>query len=360
MDKALLDLYADYLISSFSSTTATGLSTVLDEAISHDQITRFLAARPFTSADLWHLVKPLVRQVESAEGVFIVDDSIEEKPYTDENELITWHFDHSKDRAVKGINFLTTLYCVGEVSLPVAYELVTKTEMVVDKKTGKPRKKSAVTKNERYRTMLQACRRNQIPCRFVLNDVWYASAENMKFVKHDLQKDFIMPLKTNRKVALSLADKQHGAYVTVESLGLEPGTVRVVYLEEVDFPLLLAKQVFTNEDGSTGVLYLVTSDLTLTYEQITSFYQTRWKVEQYHKSLKNNASLAKSPTRTVVTQSNHFFAAVCAFIKLESLKMKTSLNHFALKSKIYLAALHTAFGELQRLAPTDLGHPAPA
>lgn len=360
MDKALLDLYADYLISSFSSTTATGFSTVLDEAISHDQITRFLAARPFTSADLWHLVKPLVRQVESVEGVFIVDERIEEKPSTDENDLITWHGDHSKDRAVKGINFLTTLSCVGEVSLPVAYELVTKTETVVDKKTGKPRKKSAVTKHERSRTMLQACRRNQIPCRFVLNDVWYASAENMTFVKHDLQQDFIMPLKTNRKVALSLADKQHGAYGTIESLGLEPGTVRVVYLEEVDFPVLLAKHGFTHEDGSTGVLSLVTSDLTLTAEQITSFYQTRWKVEQSHKSLKHNASLAKSPTRTVVTQSQHFFAAVCACIKLESLKRKTSLNHFALKSKIYLAALHTAFGELQRLAPTELGHPAPA
>ncbi|MBI4554004.1 MAG: transposase [Candidatus Latescibacteria bacterium] len=360
MDKALLDLYADYLISSFSATTATGLADVLDQAISHDQITRFLAARPLTSADLWHLVKPLVRQVESAEGVLIVDDRIEEKPYTDENELITWHFDHSKDRVVKGINFLTTLYCVGAVSLPVAYELVTKTETVVDKKTGKPRKKSAVTKNARYRTMLRACRRNQIPCRFVLNDVWSASAENMQFVKHDLQQDFIMPIKANRKVALSLADKHCGVYVAVEALALEADTLQEVYLDEVDFPLLLTKHVFTNEDGGTGVLYLVTSDVTLTAEQIVTFYHTRWKVEQYHKSLKQNASLAKSPTRTVVTQSNHFFAAVCAFIKLESLKRKTSLNHFALKSKIYLAALHTAFGELQRLAPTELVHPATA
>ncbi|MBI4552637.1 MAG: transposase, partial [Candidatus Latescibacteria bacterium] len=256
MDKPLLDLYADSLISSFSYPTATGFSNVLDQARSHDQITRFLAARPFTSADFWHLVKPLVRQVESTEGVLIVDDSIEEKPYTDENELITWHCDPSKDRVVKGINFLTTLYCVEAVSFPVAFELVTKTETVVDKKTGKPRKKSALTKNERYRTMLQACVRNQIPCRFVLNDVWYASAENMKFVKHDLQKDFIMPLKTNRKVALSLADKQRGAYVAVETLALEAGTVREIYLEEVDFPLLLVKHVFTNEDGSTGVLYL--------------------------------------------------------------------------------------------------------
>src|SRR3712207_6894256 len=52
-----------------------------------------------------------------------------------------------------------------------------------------------------------------------------------------------------------------------------------------------------------------------------------WKVEEFHKSLKQNASLAKSPTRRVVTQSNHFFCCLCAFIKLESLKMQRALLH---------------------------------
>jgi hypothetical protein len=65
-----------------------------------------------------------------------------------------------------------------------------------------------------------------------------------------------------------------------------------IYLEGVEFPLLLVRQVFTNEDGSTAVLYLVTSDMTLGYENITTLYQKRWKVEEYHKSLKQNASLA--------------------------------------------------------------------
>jgi hypothetical protein len=58
-------------------------------------------------------------------------------------------------------------------------------------------------------------------------------------------------------------------------------------------------------------------------------------VEPYHKSLKQNASLEKSPTQTVTTQTNHFFAALCGYIKLELLKSNTKLNHFALKSKLY-------------------------
>jgi hypothetical protein len=76
MDKTVLDLYTDYLISSFGPTTATGLSKLLGEALSHDRISRFLNAEDFTSADLWQWVKPLVRQIQCEEAVLIVDDSV--------------------------------------------------------------------------------------------------------------------------------------------------------------------------------------------------------------------------------------------------------------------------------------------
>jgi hypothetical protein len=78
-------------------------------------------------------------------------------------------------------------------------------------------------------------------------------------------------------------------------------------------------------------------------------------VEPYHKSLKQNASLEKSPTQTVRTQTNHFFAALCGYIKLELLKGSTQLIHFALKSKLYVRALHTAFAALRDLQPVRLG-----
>jgi hypothetical protein len=357
MDKQLLDLYTDYLVASFGATTATGLARLMDGTVSHDQITRFLAKRQFTSADLWQVVKPTVRQVQHPDGVLIIDDTIEEKPYTDESELICWHFDHSKDRTVKGINFLSTLYAVNDVVLPVAVALVTKTETVIDKKTGKEKKKSAVSKNEHYRSMLRACVKNQIPFRYVLNDIWFAAAENMKLIKNELDKDFVMPLKRNRKVALS-REEQQGRYQAVGTLALEPGVVREVWLEGVDFPLVLAKQVFTNGDGSTGMLYLVSSDTILDFGQITTLYQTRWKVEEYHKSLKSNLALGKSPTRTTVTQTNHLFCSIWAFVKLELLRAKTSSNHFALKSKLYMAALRTAFEQLQALAPHRLSQSA--
>jgi hypothetical protein len=349
----IADLYSDYLLASCGAATATGLSQLLEGEISHDQVTRYLAGEKKTAADLWRTVKAFVRQVQSPEGVLIIDDSLEEKPYTDENDIVCWHYDHSKDRLLKGINFLTALYARHGVSLPVGFHLVAKTEKYGDPKTQKEKRRSPVSKNERCRELFKQAVTNHLPFRFVLFDGWFASAENMVFIKQQQQHDFICPLKTTRKVALSRAEKHQGRYLRVATLELAAHSTREVYLEGVDFPLVLVKQVFPNEDGSVGIRYLVSSDTTLSFDGLTTPYHKRWQVECYHKSLKQNVSLAKSPTQTVTTQTNHFFAALCGFIKLERLKGKTKLNHFALKAKLYLTALHSAFATLRTLTPVQ-------
>jgi hypothetical protein len=349
--KDILDIYSDYLFSSFGQTTATGLAQLLDGELSHDQITRRLSKEKYTAKEWWQIVKPLVRQIESDEGVLIFDDSIAEKPYSDENDIICWHWDHSKNRTVKGTNFITALYYSKEVSLPVTFELVAKTETYIDKKSGKEKRKSPVTKNEQMRMMLKFCLNNQLNFRFVLADIWFASAENMRYIKTKLKKEFIMGLKSNRKAASSEADKKQGKYQAICDLDWSEGRPITIYLEKVPYPLLLIRQSFTNEDGSTGVRYLVTSDIDLTTNQLTTIYQKRWKVEEYHRSLKQNASLVKSPTRTVTTQTNHFIGALWAFVKIEMLKVRTANNHYRLKKKLYHSALQTAFDELRKLKP---------
>jgi hypothetical protein len=110
MNKALLDLYSDYLLSSFSLATATGLSDLVDQAYSHDQITRFLGEGVYSQKQYWQEVKPVVRQVEQVDGAVLVDDTIEEKPYSDESELVCWHYDHSQGRNVKGINLVNFVF----------------------------------------------------------------------------------------------------------------------------------------------------------------------------------------------------------------------------------------------------------
>ena len=58
MKKADLDLYKDYLLSTFGATTATGLSAMVAGDVSHDQITRFLSAQEYTSKDCGNRSSP--------------------------------------------------------------------------------------------------------------------------------------------------------------------------------------------------------------------------------------------------------------------------------------------------------------
>ena len=83
------------------------------------------------------------------------------------------------------------------MALPVGLAIVFRTEKYIDEKTGQERRKTS--KNELARNMLQALTKT----RFHRTDIWFASAENMRFVKLDLKRDLIMALKSNCKVALS-------------------------------------------------------------------------------------------------------------------------------------------------------------
>ena len=191
----IFDLYTDYLITSFSDTTATGLSNLVDDAVSHDQITRFLSQQNFTSKELWKVMKKTVRKMESEEGVLIFDDTIQEKPHNKENDLICWHYDHCVNRSVKGINLLNCLYYSKQISLPVAFELVKKPIRFCDIKTHREKRKSEVTKNEQLRDMLTVCCKNQLKWRYALADSWFSSSENMKHIHKTLEKQFIVSMR---------------------------------------------------------------------------------------------------------------------------------------------------------------------
>ena len=308
----MLDLYTDYLISSTKYTTATGLSRLFNNRFSHDKATRFLNSQELGNKKLWSFIKPFLRSVEKDSSVLIVDDTILEKPYTDESEINTYHYDHSKGRSIKGINVVNLIHETEGTRLPISMSIVHKDKLVEE--NGKQYRKSSKTKNELFR------------------------------------KQFIMPLKVNRKVSLhDSSNPENREYVSVESLKLQEDKPVKVWLKGYSKPLLVAKQVFKNKDKSTSILYLVASDLTASYSCMTIAYQRRWAVETYHRSLKNNTSVCASPTKTIKTQCNHIYASVMAFVKLEVISIKKAVSQYALKSQLYLKGIQTVFDELNTI-----------
>ncbi len=333
----ILDLYTNYLISSTGATTATGLSRLSDGKMSHDKVTRFLRDTYLDSLDLWKHSKALVRKVENDQGVLIIDDSIAEKAYTDQNAMICYHWDHSKGRYIKGVNFLSLLYYSNDASLPIGVTLIEKA--IPKTQNGKIKYVSEKSKNEYFRDMLKVAH-EQVKYGYVLGDSWFSSAENMNFITRHAGKNFTMAVESSRTAALTTEDRAGGNFMRLDAITeLKNGTCLFVYPKGIDKPMLVAKQVFTNKDGTQGFQYLVSSDTSLDFSGISTIYQKGWKVEEYHKSLKQNASLTKSPTKTIETQANHFFASVLAFIKMEKLNFKTGCGHFQFKAQLYFTGL---------------------
>ena len=177
--------------------------------------------------------------------------------------------------------------------------------------------------------------------------------ENMEFIDK-LGKKFIIGIKSNRTVALSGKDKKLGKFQQVSSLNMKDGESKKVWLKGVSFQVRLIKKVFTNEDGSTGILYLASNDIEHEAAHLYQIYQKRWRIEEYHKSVKENASLAKSPTKRVRSQANHIFASIVAFCKLEIMKVATATNHFAIKYKLLVAANIASMNELVNLRENNV------
>lgn len=338
------DLYSDYLVVNQGQATATRLATLLETQLSHDAITRSLTQADYGSAHLWQVVKPFVAQVACSQAILSLDDTVEEKAYMQLNDLITYHYDHTKGRSVKGINQLTALYHSQGVSLPIGYHLVKKTKTIRGKKGLK--RVSEVTKQQLFRDLIRQALANNLPFEYVLADSWYGSMENINYLNAK-QKKFIFALKTNRHVALSEADNQQGRHQPMSQLAWEETTTYRVWLAGVDTALVLTRLVFAHKDQPPGELYLITNELGADAAQMQQTYALRWKIEEFYKSIKSNTGYAASPAHRVRSQSNHLYLSMVAFIKLEAVKVLTRLNHFALKAKLTQNALKYSWQQWQ-------------
>ena len=93
----------------------------------------------YDSKFLWQQAKPYVQELTQSKETIILsfDDSIQEKQYTDESKLNTWHFHHVFGRSVKGVNFLTALVEAGNMRIPCGVEFLKKDLWVTEKKNRK-------------------------------------------------------------------------------------------------------------------------------------------------------------------------------------------------------------------------------
>ena len=167
-------------------------------------------------------------------------------------------------------------------------------------------KKSLFSKNEIMQDKLHILHyHNEVKYKYILFDKWFASIKNLLFIEEELKKKFVCPIKSNRKIALTEKEKDKGKYVNISTIDIEGGSSRLIYLEGYKKPLKLIKQVVKNgDDGESTYLYLITNDIDLSFDEVLEIYKRRWKIEEYHKSLKQNLKIEHSPTKVETSQRN--------------------------------------------------------
>jgi len=350
----LQDIYINFTISSFEKIEMTKLSKLTGK--SHDIFTKHLLLNDSLDDEkkLWKSIKPFLRDYENKEsGCLVIDDMLMHKPWTKVNDAVCWHYDHVSQKMQKGILMLNFHYTDATgISIPLGYEIITKTEDKWSEEYQKYIKKSLFSKNEIMQDKLRILHyNNKVQYKYILFDKWFSSIKNLVFIEEELKKKFVCPIKSNRKIALTLEERNKGKYVNISTIDIEGSSNRLIYLEGYEKPLRLIKQVVKNgDDDESTYLYLVTNDINLSFDTVLEIYKRRWKIEEYHKSLKQNLKIEHSPTKVETSQKNHIHLAVCGFIKLEKLRLNYKMNHFAIKEKIYIEALKVAYqkvGELQ-------------
>ena len=256
-----LDLYTDHLLSSFGQTSATGLSRLTVGAVGHDAVTDLLNRLQGDNRTLWQHVKPLIRQIQESDGVLLTDDSIAHKPHTDENGLVTTHYNHTSGDYVRGINFVSLLYQTRKGQCPLSFEPVLKVQQC-ELKTRKVvwpvrRCGSERTKHQMFQDMVRQAHQNAVPLRYVLADSWYTNSDNINLIL-SLKHHYLGAVKSNLEVALSKHDRANrnagpGQFVKISRLKLQPGTVLTVFIRSVQAPVAICGDIFPNKDAGPPV-----------------------------------------------------------------------------------------------------------
>lgn len=308
--------YCQYLLSSQINYTITNLADHL-EATTHDQINRYLRREKLTPRLLWENVKLLIQISEKAYIIF--DDTVLDKRYSEDIELTRRQYSGNEHRVLRGIGVVSCVYVNPE----------TGQFWVIDYRIYEP-EEDGKTKLDHVVEMLQSLVYSKIlPFSTVLMDSWYATKTLMEYIDK-LGKYYYCPLKRNR-----LVDDTGGAekYKPIESLNwsqreLEQGKI----IKIKAFPKEKKVKLFRVLVSTDKTEFVATNDLTQnSTEVVQEVCKLRWKIEEFHRELKQLTGVESCQCRKARIQRNHIACAMLVWLRLKELAYKTGQSVYQLK-----------------------------
>lgn len=298
-------LYTLFLLSEPKYVSCVRLSEIL-ETLSHDSVNRFLLRERYTAKDLFDEVKI---QIVWTAGTLSVDDSVEDKPYRNPSKsaFVDYFWSGKHKRSVKGINLITLYYTdTAGSSYPVNFR-------IYDKQEGK-------TKNDYFREMVLEVMQWGIKPAWVTGDSWYSSLENLKFLKIE-KVGFLFGIASNRQVSV-----ERGKSMAVNAVDV-PKDGRMVYLKTFGWVRVFC-QPFKNEPRYY-ILYkpALTALEQLTHADFKRIHDDHWKIECFHRIIKQVCNIERFYVRDRQAIRNHFFCALRAFCKLQTMCIRGLIDN---------------------------------
>lgn len=282
-----------------------------DDAPAHDAYTRLLHRLEPDTDTLWADVQHEVRRTT---GVLVLDDSILDKPYARKMDLVHHLWSGKHHQVVKGIALITLLWTDGDRHLPCDYRLYDKPN---DQKT----------KNDHFADLLAVAHARGFAPECVLFDGWYSSLDNLKTLQK-LGWHWLTRLKANRRVN---PDRTGLRAVSVCVLA---ATGTVVHLE--GYGLV---RVFRIEAKDGTAEYWATSNLEMDESERLRLADASWRIEEYHRGLKQVTKVERCQCRTGTAQRNYIGLALRAFVVVERWCFRTGVNWLSAKWQIVREAV---------------------
>jgi hypothetical protein len=102
--------YVEYLICTIGNYTSSHLAEHLDE-VSQDVVTDYLRSEHLTARGIWGLVAGLIQ--DSPEAFMLVDDSVQDKRYSQFIELVKLQYSGAEHGLVRGIGIVNLVHSAG-------------------------------------------------------------------------------------------------------------------------------------------------------------------------------------------------------------------------------------------------------
>jgi hypothetical protein len=307
--------YCQFLLSSPFNYTLTYFAEHV-EGLSHDRINRLLRQIEVTPADLWRNVQETL--VLSPNGYLAFDDTVLDKRHSYKIENVYTQYSGNEHKTIKGIGVVTCVYVNPEL----------KQFWGIDYRIYDPNK-DGKTKLNHVREMLdEALGLKKLTVKTVLMDCWYAEQGLMLYID-SLNKIYYTVVKTNRLIAEHYG--QH-AYQRVDTLDWnEEELQKGKRVRLNDFPNEHKVQLFRVQVLPNKTDFVVTNDLSQdNVKAVRQECKIRWKVEEFHREIKQLTGIESCQCRKEKIQRNHIGCALLVWAKLKNLAYQTGRTIYEL------------------------------